>query len=121
MKTKEKLNLSELHKEDYVAPKKPVLLTIKKATYLAASGQGEPGGKVFIDRIGALYGAAFTMKMTRKFAGKQDYTVSRLEAQWWADTDDEDFSQVPKEKWCWKLMIRTPEFIKEKELAATVS
>lgn len=121
MKTSEKIDLSKLHKQDYVAPKNPVLLTIKKATYLAVSGQGEPGGQAFTDRIGALYAMAFTMKMTRKFADKQDYTISKLEAQWWADDGDGDFSRLPKAEWRWKLLIRTPSFIKQTELNKTAA
>ena len=85
MKAKEKIVLYKLHKDDYATPKKPVLLKIKEATYLAISGQGEPGGSVFTEKIGALYGAAFTIKMTRKFAGEQDYAVCKLEGLWWAD------------------------------------
>ncbi len=115
MKAKEKIDLYKLHKDDYVTQRKPVLLTIKKATYLAISGQGEPGGAVFTEKIGALYGVAFTIRMTRKFAGEQDYAVCKLEAQWWADGQD-DFSRVPKANWRWKLLIRTPEIVKTKEL-----
>jgi hypothetical protein len=117
MKTPEKIDLSKLHKEDYAAPKKPVLLNIKKATYLAISGQGEPGGALFSQHIGALYGMAFTIKMTRKFAGEQDYTVSRLEAQWWAGDKPGDFASAPKSQWRWRLMIRTPDFIGKADLA----
>lgn len=116
MKT-EKIDLYKLHKDDYVTPKKPVLLTIKKAAYLAINGQGAPGGEVFCEKIGALYAMAFTAKMTRKFAGEQDYGVCKLEAQWWGENGEEDFSRTPKEKWQWKLLIRTPDFVTKKELA----
>ena len=116
MKTQDKIDLYKLHKDDYGAPKKPVLLTIKKAAYLAIEGQGEPGGPRFTVSIGALYGAAFTIKMTRKFGGQQDYAVCKLEAQWWGNGGEEDFSHLPKEQWCWKLLIRTPEFVRKTEL-----
>ena len=81
MTTTAKIDLGKLHKADYVAPKKPVLLTIARARYLAVTGHGRPGGEEFQARIGALYAIAFTVKMTRKFGGQQDYTVGRLEAQ----------------------------------------
>src|SRR5512138_1352889 len=115
-----KIDLSKLHKDDYAAPKKPVLLNIKQATYLAISGQGAPGGADFQARIGALYAMAYTIKMTRKFGGEQDYTVGKLEGQWWAD-DDRSFSEVPPEEWRWKLMIRTPEFVAKSELGKAVA
>src|SRR5579871_3404590 len=109
MKTEPKLDLLKEHKAEYVTPKKPVLLKIGRAKYLAIQGKGEPGGERFAACIGALYGAAFTIKMTRKFAGKRDYTVGRLEGQWSFDGDP---AKLPKKDWKWKLMIRTPEFIR---------
>ncbi len=118
MKTVTKLDLTKLHKADYVAPKQPVLLTLKPAHYLAISGQGSPGGDDFSARIGALYAMAFTVKMTRKFAGQQDYTIGKLEAQWFFDGDP---ASLPKDQWRWKLLIRTPDFIKSVELKDAVA
>ena len=57
---------------------------------------------------------AYTIKMTRKFDGAQDYTIGKLEAQWWAD-DGRCFSQLPPDQWRWKLLIRTPEFVADSE------
>jgi len=111
----EKIDLYKLHKDEYVAPKKPVLVETKPADYLTIDGQGEPGGEVFQARVGALYGMAYTIKMTSKFAGR-DYVVCKLEGQWWSDEFGGDFSKVPMDKWQWKILIRTPDFIGEKEL-----
>lgn len=117
MKQAEKIDLYKLHKADYETPKKPILLEIQPALYLAIDGLGEPGGEAFQAKIGALYSVAYTIKMTRKFEGKGDYTVCKLEGQWWAEGNHGgDFSRIPKEKWCWKLLIRTPDFIKPKDL-----
>ncbi len=120
MKTQAKIDLYKLHKADYVTPRKPILVNIKEATYLAISGQGEPGGEVFTEKIGALYGVAFTIKMTRKFAGQQDYAVGKLEGQWWSEKAQENFSRTPKDQWRWKLLIRTPDFVTQDELARAV-
>jgi len=117
MASTDKLDLYKQHKDQYVTPKKPVLVTMAEATYLTISGRGAPGGPEFTEKIGALYGAAFTIKMTRKFAGQQDYVVSKLETQWWLDGENCDFANAPKEKWNWRLMIRTPPFVAQKELA----
>jgi hypothetical protein len=112
----DKIDLYKQHKDQYVSAKKPVLVTMDEATYLTIRGRGAPGGSEFTDRIGVLYGAAFTVKMTRKFAGLQDYAVSKLEAQWWLDGESCDFANTPKEQWNWRLMIRTPSFVEPKEL-----
>jgi len=58
--------------------------------------------------------------MVRKFAGKQDYAVSKLEAQWWVD-GEEDFMARPTDQWRWKLLIRTPDFIAQKDVAAAAA
>jgi len=108
-----KLDLCKLHKAEYAAPREPVLVRTKPARYLAISGQGAPGGTRFGACIGALYGLAFTIKMTRKFAGKQDYAVCKLEGQWFFDGDP---AGIPKDEWKWKLMIRTPDFISPEDL-----
>ena len=113
MKTKPKLDLYKTHKDEYATPKQPVLLPTKPAHYLAISGQGAPGGDSFTARIGALYAIAFTVKMTRKFAGLQDYAVGKLEGQWFFDDEP---AKVPKDQWRWKLLIRTPDFVTKADL-----
>ena len=118
MKTTEKLDLYKLYKNEYVTPKKPVMLQTKPAQYLAIKGQGAPGGERFTACIGALYGVAFTVKMTRKFAGKQDYAVCKLEGQWFFEGD---LAKIPKDQWRWKLMIRTPDFITETDRRQAVA
>ncbi len=120
MASTEKIDLCKQYKDQYAAPKKPILVTVGEATYLAIRGRGAPGGPEFTDKIGALYGAAFTIKMTRKFAGLQDYVICRLEAQWWLDGSGHDFANVPQDQWNWKLMIRTPPFVEQQELDQAV-
>ena len=121
MKTQEKIDLYKLHKAEYAATRKPALVEIQPALYLAIDGQGAPGGEAFTTSIGALYGAAFTIKMTRKFAGLQDYAVCKLESLYWTEPDTADFGKVPKEEWCWKLLIRTPSFVTERDLESAVA
>src|SRR5512146_1639998 len=116
MTANDKIDLYKQHKDQYVLAKKPVLVTVDEATYLTISGRGAPGGPEFTERIGALYGAAFTIKMTRKFAGQQDYAVSKLEAQYWLAGDSCDFANVSKDKWNWRMMIRTPDFVTQEDL-----
>ena len=92
MSQTEKIDLFKLYKDQYAHPKQPQLVEINRRKYLAITGRGEPGGKEFSSKIGALYGAAYTIKMTYKFSGKQDYAVCKLECQYWLDGDSHDFS-----------------------------
>ena len=114
--TKEKVDLYKLHKAEYVAPKQPVVVDTRKAQYLAISGRGAPGGEAFQAKIGALYGVAFTIKMTRKFEGKGDYVISKLEGQYWTDPEDLDFKKARPEELNWRLLIRTPDFVSKQDL-----
>ena len=115
-----KLDLYERHKPEYVTPREPVLITVGPAKYLSIEGQGAPGSQEFQAKIGALYNVTFTIKMAKKFAGR-DYTVSKLEGLWWADGKETEFLERPKDQWRWKLMIRTPEFIGAQALQAAIS
>src|ERR1022692_2752811 len=78
------------------------------------AGRGTPGGEAFQQAIGALYSVAFTIKMASKFAGR-DYGVSKLEGLWWVDSG-RSFMTEPKDKWSWRLLIRTPDFIGKREM-----
>ena len=112
-----KLDLYKEHKAEYVASKKtPILVEVSPASYLAITGRGEPGSKTFQAKIQAMYSMAFTIKMTRKFAGLGDYKICHLEGLWFCDKKDADFFNQPRETWRWKLLIRTPDFIKESDL-----
>jgi hypothetical protein len=111
-KKQTKIDLYEQHKNEYVTPKAPVLVTIRPAKYLAISGQGAPGGERFTAAVGALYNVAFTIKMTRKFGGRQDYAVSKLEGLWFLDPAEPPAS---RDDWRWKLLIRTPNFVTVRE------
>jgi len=114
MSTTEKLDLFKLHKAEYAAPKEPKLVEVGPAEYLTIEGRGEPGGEDFQTALGALYGMAFTIKMTRKIEGLGDYAVCKLESQWW-NIDG------PKDGWQWKMMIRTPEFVGQDDLASAAA
>jgi hypothetical protein len=115
-----KIDLYKQHRAEYAATGKPALVKIGKVCYLAIEGQGAPGTESFTTSIGALYGVAFTVKMTRKFAGRQDYAVCKLEAQWWCGVE-QDFTTAPKKAWQWKLLIRTPDFVTQKEVDDAVA
>ena len=114
-----KLDLYSKYSKEYAASQDPALVTIGPATYLSISGKGAPGSPAFTEAIGALYGVAFTVKMTRKFAGKRDYVVSKLEGRW--PGFKAGGPPADKDLWTWQMMIRTPEFVKEQEIKQAVA
>jgi len=111
-----KLDLYQIHKADYVAPREPVLIRMASASYLGIAGRGAPGGEAFQRAIGSLYSVAFTVKMASKTAGR-DYAVSKLEGLCWAESG-RSLMVEPKDQWSWRLLIRTPDFIGEREIEA---
>ena len=113
----EKIDLYKLHKDEYVAPKKPTLVKTRKAQYLSVDGGGRGGDEGFQEDLAALYAVAYTLKMTSKKEGR-DYGVSKLEGLWDAQDAKHDWTQGPPELWNWTLMIRTPDFIGKRALAA---
>ncbi len=108
----EKIDLYKIHKEEYSANKNtPRILEIKPANYLTFTGQGDPSKEPFQEAIGALYSVAFTTKMTMKKDTGVNYTVCKLEGQWWVDKNDHDFINQPRDSWNYRLIIRTPDFV----------
>jgi hypothetical protein len=117
MPTAEKVDLYKLHKNEYVTPKKPVLLDVQPAKYLSISGTGAPGSEEFQKKMGALYGTAFTMKFESKFAGC-DYAVCKPEGIYWTNAGGPGFQSLPMDQWHWDLIIRTPDFVTAPRLKA---
>ncbi len=115
----DKIDLFREYKDEYVAPTSPALVTVGEARYLAITGRGAPGGEEFQAKVGALYGAAYTIKMTRKSEGKGDYVISKLEGQYWSDAGPAEAfdSSTPLN---WRLMIRTPGVVGAEDLADAV-
>ena len=108
------------YKEIYMPKKKPEIVTVPKANYIAVRGKGDPneeGGEYKVS-IGLLYTIAFTLKMSKRtgheIEGYYDYVVPPLEGFWWQEgTKEIDFSR--KEDFCWISVIRLPDFIKKED------
>lgn len=112
-----KVDVYAAHRNEYVAPRTPRLIRVRSARYLAIAGKGRPGANEFQESIGALYTVAYTIKMARKFSGR-DFAVSKLEGQyWWTDP----FGAMPPEECEWQLLIRVPAFVTEREVKAAAT
>ena len=105
-----KIDIFKLHKAEYKAGKKPVIVETNRAMYLAVAGKDAPGAGDFQAAIAALYGMAYTVKMGRKADGKGDYTIGKLEGIYWT-ADGTDLGDASPDQWCWLLVIRTPELV----------
>lgn len=76
------------YKEFYLPPKKPMLVKVPAMTFLAVRGHGDPNeeGGAYKDALEALYGVAYTIKMSKKsdhrIEGYFDFVVPPLEGFW---------------------------------------
>jgi hypothetical protein len=82
---------------------------LPEANYLVVDGQGEAGGSVFQDRIGALFSVAYTLKFAAKLEG-QDFKVPTIEGSWWIMADG---VELPPAQWRWQLLLMVPDFVDE--------
>jgi hypothetical protein len=113
-----KLDLFKLHKDQYKAKAKPHFLTVPEIPYLTIEGSGNPNSKQFEQKVGAMYGAAYTMKFSSKIEQGRDYVVAKLEGLWWGVGLTDNPTPEEYDKFEWKLLIRLPDFITEADLAA---
>ena len=108
------------YKVFYMPKRKPEIVNVPKANYIAVRGKGDPNeeGGEYKASIGLLYTIAFTLKMSKRtgheIEGFFDYVVPPLEGFWWQDgTYGIDFTK--KDKFRWISVIRLPDFIKKED------
>lgn len=108
------------YKEFYMPKKKPQIVNVPKANYVAVRGKGDPNiaGGAYQKAISVLYSVAYTLKMSYKtdykINGFFEYVVPPLEGFWWQD-DTETIDFKNKEAFNWISVIRLPDFITEKD------
>jgi hypothetical protein len=117
----EKIDLFREHRDEYVMSKEPVLVNVKSGRYLTVTGTGTPDGDVFKQRLGALYGCAYTIKFDSKLRRGKDFKVGVLEGLWWVKGRTVNALSAPKDQWSWKLLIRVPTFVTARSLAAALA
>ncbi len=104
------------YKEFYLPPTKPGLVHVPAMSFLAVRGKGDPNQPdgEYQKAMGLLYGAAFTIKMSKlgdhRIEGYFDYVVPPLEGFWWMEGGGAiDYGH--KERFRWISLIRLPDFV----------
>lgn len=113
------------YKELYAPKRKPEIIEVPRANYVAVRGKGDPNEEngPYQQAIGVLYSVAYTLKMSYRtdyrIEGFFEYVVPPLEGFWWQEgASGIDYSD--KSSFCWISAIRLPDFITEKDLAWAV-
>lgn len=115
-------DFKKVYKEYYLPKSKPSVIEIPKMNYLAVRGKGNPNEENgdYQKTIGALYGIAYTLKMsykgTHRIDGFFEYVVPPLEGFWWQEnTQGMDYHR--KEDLQFISVIRLPDFIHQEDVA----
>ncbi|NMP37655.1 MAG: transcriptional regulator [Clostridiales bacterium] len=104
------------YKEFYMPGRKPELVSVPAANYIAVRGTGNPNDEdgAYKKAVGVLYAIAYTLKMSymgeHKIEGFFQYVVPPLEGFWQQDGVD-GFDPTRKETFKWISVIRLPDFI----------
>jgi hypothetical protein len=122
----EKLDLAKEYKSYYKAKAKPEIVEIEAAQYLSITGKGDPDSEDYAARVGALYAVAYTLKFIYK-AQEKDFTVAKLEGQWWYDearfghpTMEEAPKLIPRSEWEYRMLIRLPEYVNRESIMQAI-
>lgn len=104
------------YKELYNPKKKPEIITVPKANFIAIRGKGNPNdeGGAYQQAIGVLYAVAYTLRMSYKtdykIEGFFEYVVPPLEGFWWQE-GIQGVDYTNKDSFCWISVIRLPDFV----------
>lgn len=108
-----KFEWKKQEKEIYGVNTKPCFIDIPAQKYIIISGSGNPNGKIFSDKVAALFSIAYKIKMAYKTLAEKsheitDYSVYPLEGIWSKASEKES---LVKEELQYRIMIRQPDFI----------
>ena len=108
------------YKEFYMPGRKPSIVDVTKANYIAVSGKGDPNEEDgdYQKAIEVLYAVAYTLKMSyktdHKIEGFYEYVVPPLEG-FWKQGDNSEMDYADKSSLEWISVIRLPDFITEED------
>jgi hypothetical protein len=119
---KAKIDLWAENKELFTpSAKQPLLVKVPAFAYIMVDGSGDPNtSAAFRDAIGALYGAAYTLKFMLKKSRGIDFRVMPLSGRFHSARPS-DLLLGRKSEWKWTLMIPLPSVVRQAEFAKAVT
>jgi hypothetical protein len=109
----ETIDLAKKFKTLYTAKRVPQEVVAEAGTFLAVDDRGPPGGEAFQAAIQCLFPAVYTIKFSGKQEGSLDFKIAKLECLYFSDPG------TPMTDWQWRVLIRVPDEVTAKHLAAT--
>lgn len=103
-------------KERYQPGNVPVPINVPEMIFIQVDGKGDPNileGE-YQQAVEILYALSYAIRMMPRNGqapeGYFEYVVAPLEGLWWFD-DRHEAGIVEKDKFCWIMMIRQPDFV----------
>ena len=117
-----KIDLWAENKELFTpSAKEPALFKVPALTYIMVDGSGDPNtSAAFRDAIGALYGAAYTLKFMLKKLSSVDFRVMPLSGRFHAARPPE-LLLGRKTEWKWTLMIPVPAVVRQADFSRALA
>lgn len=95
------------------------VLDVPAMAFLLIDGQGDPNtSPQYAAALAALYPLAYALKFRSRRELGRDYVVPPLEGLWWAEDMEAFTAARDKDRWHWRLMLMTPDWI-PRELVET--
>jgi hypothetical protein len=121
-----KSDLTKLYPSYYKAKISPELVQLDPASYISIVGKGDPSSQAFLTKIQTLYPVAYAIKFLCK-AESKDFIVPKLEGLWWFDnmqyqplTLAEAPQRIPRNEWCYRLLLRMPDWVSPQHIDRSV-
>lgn len=122
MYPRKKIDLWAENKELFTpSAREPSLVRVPPFAYLMVDGSGDPNSSpAFKDAIGALYGAAFTLKFMLKKNSGIDFRLLPLSGIF-RDAGAGEFLVGRKDEWRWTMMIPVPSLVRQADFERAVA
>ncbi|MCX7418327.1 MAG: GyrI-like domain-containing protein [Planctomycetia bacterium] len=96
------------------------MVDVPDLQFVMIDGEGDPGGELFQHLTRWIFAVVHPIRLiARKRMGK-DFVEPPLECLWWSD-DMNDFIAGKKDKWKWRLMIVTADWLEEEMFEQAVN
>ncbi len=85
------------------------IVDVPEMPFVMIDGEGSPGDKAYGEAVAWLYSVVYPIKFIAKKKYGKDFVAPPLEGLWWAD-DMNDFIEMNKDNWKWRMMITLPDW-----------
>ena len=117
-----KIDLKKQYRPLFTAKTTPAIIDAPTLSYWMVDGAGAPGSAAFHHAISALFAVVYSIKFSRKKAGRgPDFVVPPLEMLWWSVGEEFDLEQRPDEVRWTAMIMRPGDFIGADDVKAGVS